>query len=358
MTKPSLGTLWIPSLFASGLVLLLGACGDPASTQNQSDMSVVDMTPVKDTAPPLFSGATNATAALGAITINWNSASDDSTPAGSIVYQVFQATAPMGQNFGTPTATTAGGATTHTVTGLTANTKYYFVVRAVDASGNVDKNTTEVSATTPVPDTQAPTFGGVTGATVSGNSINLTWAAASDNASAAAKIVYRVYQATTAGGQVYANPSYTTNPGVTSYQVNFLTPNTNYFFVVRAVDESGNATTNTQERSGMALTPTFAANVQPLLTNSCAGCHGGAAPTHSLDLSAGKAYGQTVGVNSVDCATTKRIVANQANNSYVVMKVNGAGSCFVGGQMPPGAPLSSGQILTITAWVNAGAQNN
>ena len=108
----------------------------------------------------------------------------------------------------------------------------------------------------------------------------------------------------------------------------------------------------------MALTPTFAANVQPLLTNSCAGCHGGAAPTHSLDLSAGKAYAQTVGVNSVDCATTKRIVASQANNSYVVMKVNGAGSCFVGGQMPPGAPLSSGQILTITAWINAGAQNN
>lgn len=65
-----------------------------------------------------------------------------------------------------------------------------------------------------------------------------------------------------------------------------------------------------------------------------------------------------MGVNSVDCATTKRIVASQANNSYVVMKVNGAGSCFVGGQMPPGAPLSSGQILTITAWINAGAQNN
>ncbi len=359
MTKLSLGTRFIPSVFASGLAFLLGSCGDPAPTPAPSDMSVVDLTFVKDTTPPLFGGATTATAALGSITIKWNAASDNSTPPGSIIYQVFQATSSMGQSYATPTATTTGGVTTHTVTGLNANTKYFFVVRAVDAAGNVDSNTTEVSATTPIPDTQAPTFGGVTGATVVGNSINLTWAAAADNNSAAANLVYRVYQATTAGGENYANPTYTTNPGVTSYRVDFLTPNTNYFFVVRAVDEAGNATTNTQERSGMALTPTFAANVQPLLTASCSGCHGGATPSHSLDLSAGKSYAAMVGVNSVDCpTTTKRVVPSQANNSYVVMKINGAGTCFVGGRMPPGANLSAGQTLTITAWINAGALNN
>ncbi len=40
------------------------------------------------------------------------------------------------------------GATPQTVSGLTAGTTYYFVVRAVDAAGNTDLNTTEVAAST------------------------------------------------------------------------------------------------------------------------------------------------------------------------------------------------------------------
>lgn len=228
-----------------------GACGDPGSTQNQSDMSVVDTTPAARIRPhrclvarpmPRRHSVRSRSTGTQPATIP--------LPLGALSYQVFQATAPMGQNFGISTATTAGGVTTHTVTGLTANTKYYFVVRAVDASGNVDKNTTEVSATTPVP-TPKPTFGGVTGAMVLGNPRTPTWAAASDNALAAGRLCSRVYQATTAGGQVYANPSYTTNPGVTSYQAASGLPTPTISSWVRAVDESGNATTNTQERSGL-----------------------------------------------------------------------------------------------------------
>lgn len=39
-------------------------------------------------------------------------------------------------------------------------------------------NTVEVSATTPAPDTQAPVFGGITGAVATGNLITLSWTAA------------------------------------------------------------------------------------------------------------------------------------------------------------------------------------
>lgn len=358
MSKPLFLTLGLP-LFAT-YMLTLSACGDPSPSNNSpADMSVsADMTVATDTTAPTFGGAQSATASLGAVTLSWNAASDDRTPASAIVYQIYQATTSMGQTFASPAATSTAGATSHKLTGLAANTKYFFVVRAKDAAGNLDKNTTEVSATTPAPDTQAPTFGGVTGATVAGNAVTLTWTAATDNNSAPANIVYRIYQATAAGGQNFATPSYTTNPGATSFQVQYLTPNTTYYFVVRAVDESANASTNTQERSGMALTPTFAANVQPLLTNSCAGCHQGAGAANGLDLSAGKAYAAMVGVNSKDCPTTKQVMAGQANNSYVMMKINGSGTCFVGGRMPPGGALPAAQVSTISGWINAGAANN
>lgn len=353
MKKLFLGSLGI------SLVLQVWSCGDPGTGGSSTDMSVIpDM--AMDVTPPVFAGVTSAAAALGQITLNWNAATDDNTPTANIVYQVYQATSPMGQSFATPTATTQPGATSYTVTGLAAATKYYFIVRARDAAGNIDKNTIEVTATTPVPDTTAPTFGGVTGATVAGNTITLSWTAATDNVSQAANIVYKIYQATTMGGENYTTANYTSPAGATSFAVKDLTPNTTYYFVVRAQDEAGNASTNTQEKSGMALTPTFSGQVGPLLSTNCAGCHSGGSPSGMLDLSSGKAYAAMVGVNSSGCVSVKRVAASSAANSYVVGKLNGTAvaGCFVGSKMPPGGGLSTAQIATVSAWINAGALNN
>ena len=92
-------------------------------------------------------GVTSAAAALGQITLNWNAATDDNTPTANIVYQVYQATSPMGQSFATPTATTQPGATLHTVTGLAAATSTTSLCAPV-MQRNIDKNTIEVTATT------------------------------------------------------------------------------------------------------------------------------------------------------------------------------------------------------------------
>ena len=357
MQKPSFPAVWIPTV-----LLCLGSCGDPTPTPTPiptpTDMATPDLAIPKDVTAPSFAGAISATAALGSVNLKWNAASDGITPASSIVYLIYQATASMGQSFANPTATSAAGVTTHTVTGLTANTKYHYVVRAKDQAGNVDQNTVEVSATTPAPDTQAPVFGGITGAAATGNLITLSWTAATDNASLPANLIYKIYQATTSGGQSFAAATFTTSPGATSFAVPNLNPGASYFFVVRAQDESGNATTNTQERSAMAQTPTFAANVQPLLTTNCAGCHAGAGAPEGLDLSAGKAYAAMVGINSKGCPTNKLVLGGQPNNSYLMMKINGAGVCFVGGRMPPGGALPAAQASTISAWIMAGALNN
>ncbi len=345
--------------FAALLVVSAASCGDPVPSDGPADMArPQDM--AMDVTAPSFGGVTSAAAAMGQITLNWNAASDDTTPASGIVYQVYQATSSMAENFASPTATSQAGATSHTITGLAAATKYFFIVRARDAAGNVDKNTTEVNATTPVPDTTAPTFGGIASAAVTGNTITLGWAAATDNVSSAANIVYKIYQATTSGGQNFTTATYTSPAGATSFAVKDLTPNTTYFFVVRAQDQASNTSTNVQERSGMAVTPTFSGQVGPLLNTNCGGCHAGASPPDNLDLSTGKAYAALVGVNSFGCGSVKRVVASSSANSYLVGKLNGTqvAGCLVGGKMPLGGSLSTAQIATVTAWINAGALNN
>ena len=101
---------------------------------------------VADTQPPTFVGAMSAfNAGGGLLRVTWNPASDDLTPPPGIVYVVYAGTTPGDEDFANPVATTACGAASADVTELSLST-FYFVVRARDAAGNVDSNTTEVSA--------------------------------------------------------------------------------------------------------------------------------------------------------------------------------------------------------------------
>jgi hypothetical protein len=83
-------------------------------------------------------------------------------------------------------------------------------------------------------------------------SYHLEWEAAKAKTSRR-KIVYAVYQATTPGGENYSQPTYTTAPGVTSFDTPQLSVEGTYYFVVRARDRMGNEDTNTVEREGQDL---------------------------------------------------------------------------------------------------------
>ncbi|MEC4686472.1 MAG: fibronectin type III domain-containing protein [Nitrospirota bacterium] len=220
---------------------------------NTVEVSATTLTPT-DATPPTFGGAGSATTVSSSqIDLTWTAATDNVTLQSNIVYLVYISTTPGGENFLTPNYTTAAGATSFSVTGLTTSTTYYFVVRAKDEAGNVDTNTVEVSATTL--DAIPPTFGGVeTATTISSSQVDLTWTAATDNVTPSANIVYLIYISTTSGGQDFLlPPSYTTAAGATTYSVTGLTSSTTYYFVVRAKDEAGNVETNTVEVSATTL---------------------------------------------------------------------------------------------------------
>ncbi len=204
-----------------------------------------------DTTAPTFGGLVSATAASSTgISLTWNPATDNVTASSNIVYLIYMSTTSGGENFAIPSFTTSAGATSFTVAGLNSSTTYYFVVRAKDEAGNIDTNTVEKFATTlSPPDTTPPTFGGIVSAIpASSTEISLTWNSATDNVSASSNIVYLIYMATTRGGENFSSPSFTTSAGATSFKVTGLSPNTTYYFVIRAKDEAGNIDTNTVEK--------------------------------------------------------------------------------------------------------------
>jgi hypothetical protein len=65
------------------------------------------------------------------------------TPAGELVYEVFQTSVPGTETFSTTTYTTSPGATTFTTPPVPDDRPYYFVVRARDRAGNRDANRVE-----------------------------------------------------------------------------------------------------------------------------------------------------------------------------------------------------------------------
>ncbi len=105
--------------------------------------------------------------------------------------------------------------------------------------------------------------------------------------------------------------------------------------------------------------PSFAQDIQAAIFNtSCAvgGCHDSTA-SQGLNLSQGSSYNNIVDVNSTQDPAKKLVSPSDANNSYLVIKIEGRQS--IGGRMPLNrSPLSSAKIQNIKNWINNGANNN
>lgn len=106
--------------------------------------------------------------------------------------------------------------------------------------------------------------------------------------------------------------------------------------------------------------PSFATDVQGVFDLTCntSNCHGvaGFQGNGNLDLRAAGSYTNLVNVMG-DQEAIVRVIPNDANNSYLVIKLEGRQS--VGSAMPKGASaISSAAIQNIKNWINQGAQNN
>jgi hypothetical protein len=105
--------------------------------------------------------------------------------------------------------------------------------------------------------------------------------------------------------------------------------------------------------------PTLSALQSTIFTPKCAvdGCHTGAAPQQGMDLSAGRTFVNTVGVDVTELPGYKRVVAGSSADSYLYMKI-AADPRIVGEQMPFGGMLTAAEIDSVRAWIDAGALDN
>lgn len=116
------------------------------------------------------------------------------------------------------------------------------------------------------------------------------------------------------------------------------------------------------------LTPTYSSISQNIFASTddsgrtaCTQCHTnqGRVPAANLNLLPEAGYAQLVGVNSVQKPGAVRVIPGDAENSYLVHKLEGRPD-MVGQRMPRNAGpfLTEGQMLIIRRWINQGAQNN
>ncbi len=106
-----------------------------------------------------------------------------------------------------------------------------------------------------------------------------------------------------------------------------------------------------------ALTATLSSIQSVVFNDSCIGHHGDHATDADLDLREGQAFSNLVNRQSVQVALDL-VEPNDAENSYLIHKLDGRAG-IVGDRMPPAGPfLSQADIDVIKQWINAGAQNN
>ncbi len=133
--------------------------------------------------------------------------------------------------------------------------------------------------------------------------------------------------------------------------------------VAEAEDAAGNVGTSTTATAtvsnGGATAFTFTEIQDQIFTPSCSfsGCHSGPGAPVGLQLTAGVSYANLVGVTSGEVPTLQRVQPGNADNSYLIHKLEGTQS--VGSRMPLGGPfLEQATIDRIRAWIDAGAPNN
>ncbi|MEP6978475.1 MAG: CARDB domain-containing protein [Thermoleophilia bacterium] len=149
-------TVSVPGSVGAGAYYLL-ACADDLhrireSNERNNCLSTARPLRLSDRTPPLFAGLAKATTCIPgpagggrstAYHLSWNPASDNATPASEIVYDIYLASAPGGEEFSRPTYNATAGATSFNTQQLPDNEAHYFVVRARDRAGNRETNKVE-----------------------------------------------------------------------------------------------------------------------------------------------------------------------------------------------------------------------
>ncbi len=193
---------------------------------------------------------------VSSVALAWTDASDDTTQASDLQYRVFYSTE---DNITSVTAAAANGSeatigwtdgiTDHTVSSLSSNTTYYFVVVVQDEAANAAAYNPVSTATILGEDTTAPAVpvDALSVVTVV-DEITITWTAANDDQSDTGDLVYELYYSSSNNLNSLANTHSNgtlgeTVTGTTSGTISGLSRNSPYYVNVLVKDGANNYNT-------------------------------------------------------------------------------------------------------------------
>jgi fibronectin type 3 domain-containing protein len=270
----------------------------------------VNGTPVAPVQPPPTPAGLAATAGNAQVSLSWTAST------GATSYNVKRSTASGG-----PYATIASPAiTSFADTTVTNGTKYFYVVSAVD-SGGESANSAEVNGTPVAPVQSPPTPTGLA-ATARNAQVSLTW-----NASTGATS-YNVKRSTASGGP-YATIA---SPTTTSFTDTTVANGTTYFYVVSAVNGSGESANSAQ----VSATPAGGASAAIQVTvDALSNRHAISPYVYGVNFPANTAYITDSGATMIrwggDAATNYNWVnfdTNAANDYYYINRPMGSAPLY------------------------------
>jgi fibronectin type 3 domain-containing protein len=308
-------------LFAA--VVLVGCAASVSTSGNGDGKATIPDTPVGLSASP----------GNAQVTLSWAASS------GASSYHVKRSAASGGpySQVGAPSEASYIDAS------VTNGTKYFYVVSAVNSAGE-SANSAEASATPTAP-ASAPKSPANLQASAGNAQVSLSWSASTS------AISYNVKRSTTSGGP-YTKLS---SPTATSYVDTGLTNGTKYFYVVSAVNSSGESA-NSSEVSATPTTPASVpaapANLQATAGNAQVSLTWSAstgATSYDVRRSAtsGGPYSQ-IGTSSTNSYTDSGLT-NGRTYYYVVCAVNSVGQSANSAQATatPAAPANPDVTITI-----------
>jgi peptidoglycan hydrolase-like protein with peptidoglycan-binding domain len=190
--------------------------------------------PTKDTTAPTLSAFTIAAITANSATIAWTTNEHAAT-------KIFLSTvSPVATGTATWTDATYTLAHSATLSGLTANTVYYFLVEVKDVAGNAATGTQGTFTTTVAPDTTAPTISAMSATATGSTTATVAWTT-NENASS------KVYFGTTSPLNLTTAPFVFDATLAAAHVMNLtgLATGTVHYVVVESKDAANNAATGT-----------------------------------------------------------------------------------------------------------------
>jgi fibronectin type 3 domain-containing protein len=273
------------------------------------------VTATTNAAPPAVPATpTGVTATGGAnqVSVSWSAVS------GATSYNIYWATTSGVTTSGTKiTAATSP----YVQTGLAASTTYYYIVTAVNASGQ-SVASAQVSAATNAPVVVIPAAPAGVTATGGANQVSISWSTVSGATS------YNIYYATTSGvtktsGAKIVNAS-------RPYLQTGLAAGTTYYYIVTAVNSAGEGAASAQ--ASAATNAPVVLDGLALYNTNCLSCHGTSKLGKTATAIQGAITANIGGMGFLSTLTTAQIAAIASTTATTPPPAPACGSCHA---IPP-----------------------